>query len=392
MIKRKVLFVVHQLNFGGVQKALLTALDAIDYPENDVTLYVRKNRIDLIDSVNENVSEIIVNDDPGHYYKKPYAIMLLSLIKVCGLLKGDVSGIKKKLDRYIVECHMKYEKKKYFSDGKKYDVAISYIQGYNALFTDKCVNADRKIMFFHGSTDETHEIHEDVFPHFDKIVGVNSGVRDVLCGLYPEFADKITYLENYVDAELVRKRSEEYTVDAPQDKTVLCTCGRFTRVKGFDIAVDAAAMLKEHGVPFVWYFVGDGPERESLLRQIAEYGLDDSIIVTGMRDNPYPYMKACDIYVQPSREEAHPLAIIEAKILCKPVVSTNTVAGKALVQENINGMLTQFDGRSLAQTVSDLVYDNITCESIKNNLARWDYTQELLVYRKKWSDLLKLHE
>ena len=58
MIKRKVLIVIHQLNIGGAQKALISALNAIDYTENDVTLYVRKNRLDLLPFVNKNVSKI----------------------------------------------------------------------------------------------------------------------------------------------------------------------------------------------------------------------------------------------------------------------------------------------------------------------------------------------
>ena len=61
MQKKKILFVIHQLNYGGVQKALLSALNAVDYSENEVTLYVRKNHVDLLDNVNSNVSKIIIN-------------------------------------------------------------------------------------------------------------------------------------------------------------------------------------------------------------------------------------------------------------------------------------------------------------------------------------------
>lgn len=389
MPKRKVIYIIHQLNYGGVQKSILTALDAIDYSENEVTLYVRKNRIDLIGSVNKNVSDIIVNDYPGHYYRKPYAAWLSLLLKIYGLLHIDISRIKKKLDKYIIECHMNYEKKKYFSDGKKYDVAISYIQGYNALFTDRCVNADRKIMFYHGSTDETHEIHEEVFPHFDKIVGVNSGVRDVLKGLYPDFADKITYLENYVDADTVRKKSEEFTVDAPSGKTVLCTCGRFTKVKGFDIAVDAAKILKVKGIPFVWYFVGDGPERKALIKQISENGLKDDIIITGMKDNPYPYIKACDIYIQPSREESYGLTIAEAIALSRPVISTNTVGGLLLLNDGLYGLLADISSVSIADKTEELMLDKALRDSIISRIDKTDWSAECERYKADWKELLK---
>ena len=63
MKKRKVFIAIHQLNLGGAQKALISALNAIDYAENEVTLYVRKDRLDLLSQVNRNVSNIIINKD-----------------------------------------------------------------------------------------------------------------------------------------------------------------------------------------------------------------------------------------------------------------------------------------------------------------------------------------
>ena len=57
------------------------------------------------------------------------------------------------------------------------------------------------------------------------------------------------------------------------------------------MAVEAANILKNNSVDFTWYFVGDGPERGNLEHKIAECGLENNIIITGMQKNPYPYMK-----------------------------------------------------------------------------------------------------
>ena len=142
-MKCKVLFVIHQLNLGGVQKALISALNALDYSENEVTLYVRKNRMDLLPQVNRNVSKIIINQDTTKYYRKPHALWLQLLLKI-----NNSQKTKQRLNDYIVSSQMKYEKEHYFSDDVEYDLAVSYIQSYTAKFVDENVKAKRKVMFY----------------------------------------------------------------------------------------------------------------------------------------------------------------------------------------------------------------------------------------------------
>ena len=84
-----------------------------------------------------------------------------------------------------------------------------------------------------------------------------------------------------------------------------------------EILKDLQLIVKEKNIDFGWYFVGDGPERTKLENKITEYGLMNNIIITGMQENPYSYIGACDIYVQPSYEESFGLTIKEAQILCR---------------------------------------------------------------------------
>lgn len=391
MQKKKVLFVIHQLNYGGVQKAVLSALNALDYSQNEVVLYVRKNSVDLLGEVNPNVSKVIVNEDRTHYYRKPYAMWLTLSKKIYRVIgKNDKAEfVHQRLVTYLNEAKMQYEKEHYFRDEEEYDVAISYIQGYTAQFVAEYIRAKKKIMFYHGSTDETHELHDKIMEHFDKIVGVNEGVQNVLKGLYPKFADKMTYIENYVDAEEVRRRSQEYQIERKDVDFVLCTCGRLTPVKGFDLAIEAARILKENNTSFLWYFVGDGPEREKLEQMIDENALTDYIVITGMLDNPYPYIANCDIYVQSSYEEAHPLAIIEALILNIPVVTTNTVGGNALIKDSFHGVVVEKEGSLMAKAILQLWNDDCQYRKIQGNLKNIIYLNSFGVYQEKWKNLLR---
>ena len=350
-MKKKVLIAVHQLNLGGVQKALISALNAIDYSKNDVTLYIRKNRTDLLDSVNTNVSKIIINKDNTKYYRKPYSAFLLLKLKLFSLFGKDTSKVNQKLNDYIVGLQMKYEKEHYFSDNTEYDVAVSYIQSHTAKFVSENIRAKKKVMFYHGSTDEFHEINEAVMSDYKSIYCVSKGALESISKCYPKFSEKMDYIENFVDYKAIRENAEEFIPDYPNNKLILCSCGRITPVKGYDLAVEAAAILKENNLDFKWYFVGDGSERAKIEEMIASKHLSDNIVITGLKDNPYPYIKNCDIYVQPSYEEAHPLSIIEAQMLCKVVVSTATAGGKSIITDEKDGIIADIKPESLAEKI-----------------------------------------
>lgn len=383
-MKRKVLFVVHQLNLGGVQKALISALNALDYSENEVTLYVRKNRTELLPQVNRNVSKIIINQDTTKYYRKPYALWLQLLLKI-----NNSQKTKQRLNDYIVSSQMKYEKEHYFSDDVEYDLAVSYIQSYTAKFVDENVKAKRKVMFYHGSTDEFHDVNEKVMQHFERIGCVSKGAQKAVQGFYPQFAEKIGCLENYVDAESVRQKANEFLPDYPKDKLILCSCGRITPVKGYDLAVGAAEILKKSGLDFKWYFVGDGVDRLKIGSLIYEKRLNEYIEITGFLNNPYPYIYNCDIYVQPSYEEAHPLSIIEAQILRKPIVSTSTIGGQSIINDCENGVVADINAKSIVQKINLIYQDKDLQNAIQNNLANIDYSKDYIRFQEDWKKLLE---
>ena len=85
MSKKNVLFVAHHLTIGGVQKSLVSALNCVDYENNNVTLYIRKNRLDLLPFINKNV-KVVINQDKRHYYRFPRSLYLQTIIKLKTLL------------------------------------------------------------------------------------------------------------------------------------------------------------------------------------------------------------------------------------------------------------------------------------------------------------------
>ncbi|MBQ5592696.1 MAG: glycosyltransferase [Clostridia bacterium] len=388
MEKKKILIVAHHLTVGGVQKSLISALKALDYDKYDVTLYLRKNRTDLLQFIDGRV-RVIINEDSHHYYRKPYAILLQTQELLYKLLKNNkkAENAKAKLARKIADNSMQYEHHAYFVT-EKYDVAVAYVQGYVAEFVADYINADKKIVFFHTSTDDHHEMHERILPVFDTVVALHEQQQALIEKWYPETCGKIKIVENYSDGNLVREQSKAFEIDKTS-RLCLCSCGRLAVVKGFDLAVQAAEILNNHRLDFVWFFVGDGPERQRLERLISDKGLEKRIVITGMKKNPYPYMAACDIYVQPSYEEASPMTISEVCILKKPIVSTATVGGKKLIDDGVNGLLCDINAEAIAEAVRKLSDSKSLYNSVKGNLKNQDNLSEFEAFKSQWKDILE---
>lgn len=386
-MKKQLLIVAHHLTIGGVQKSLISALKAIDYEKYDVTLYLRKNRTELLPFIDERVT-VILNKDPNHYYRKPFALVMQLKIMLAKLLgkKNKAKTLNDILEEKIRQEAMEYERRTYFSSAH-YDIAVSYVQGYVALFVDRCIDADKKILFYHTSTNDTPEIHNAVLKNYTAVAALHSQQKTLIEEWYPDARGKTVIVENYTDKEMLVSQSKEISLPET-DKTVICSCGRFAPVKGFDLAVNAAKILKESGIDFIWYFVGDGPERGRIEALIDEYGLNNNIVITGMQKNPYPYMAACDVYVQPSYEEALGLTILEAHRLGRPVISTATVGGKKLVEDGKNGIVCEISAESLAESITALIGDKEKYCAIINNLKKTDYSHEFKKYKEQWQALL----
>lgn len=349
MGKKKVLFIIPTLCQGGIEHSLITMLDLLDKTKYDITLFTYHNDLELLPLVPKEIRTIHDESKP-HYYRKPKAILYsgLKIISQMFKLKKLNCKVSDNLRNYIHQQKAKYPSNNIFKN-QKFDIVISYAIG---ICTEMAIyfNAERYYVFFHSSVDLHHEMLEKVFPSYNKIVSVSDGVKEMLTESYPHVSDKIVVLKNYVDAQKIIDKSNE-CIKIKDDKLVLCTCGRLSSEKGFDLAVESANILRQKGIDFIWYFVGDGYEREQVEKLINEYKLNAYIKITGYVENPYPYIKACDIYIQPSYHESFGLTIKEAIILNKTVVSTDTVGGHTVLEDGKYGEIVPISAEGIAQGV-----------------------------------------
>ena len=357
MKKRKVLFITPSLCQGGIEHSQITMLKLLDKEKYDITLFLYLEDVTLLPLVPDYV-KVIIDRDKSHYYRKPKAIKYVLMKKICSIYgrKEQYVNYAEKLRVFIREERAKHPAKDVFSK-ERFDVVVSNAIGICTEMA-QYISAEKRYVFFRSSVDLHHEMLERVFPKYDGIVAVSPGVKEMLQKSYPDVKEKIVLLENYVDSNRILTKSaeeSEYKFDKGFGNLVIASCGRLSSEKGFDMAAEAAGILKQKGYLFTWYFVGDGQEREKVEEIISKKSLEKEIYITGYMNNPFPIMKNCDVYVQPSYEESYGRTIKEAMILGCPVVSTATVGGKLLVKHQENGILTEITPEALARGIIEMI-------------------------------------
>ena len=96
--------------------------------------------------------------------------------------------------------------------------------------------------------------------------------------------------------------------------------GRVTREKALDVMLDA--MRRTWDLPLRLAVVGEGREREALMRETRENGLDNKIRWLGMVPDSARYFSAFDLFVLSSRTEGTPITVLEAMEAGVPIVTT----------------------------------------------------------------------
>ena len=263
-----------------------------------------------------------------------------------------------------------------------YDVAIAYQQGLPTYLVAKKIRALKKIAWVNVNifnAGYNSDFNSNYYDKMDCIVPVSNDLESILREIYSQFTNKYVCIYDILNAELIRKQalvpfSEK---DLFHKKITLVTVGRLAPQKNHLLAVDAAKFLKDSGIDFYWFFIGEGSERPKIEQRINMLGLGDTVSLLGMRTNPYPYIANCTIYVQTSSFEGFGLTIAEAKILHKPVVSTNFDVVHDQLTHEYNGLIAEMTAESVAKQICRLLTHASLLEHIMENVSREENTTYL---------------
>ncbi len=365
-MKKKILVIGITMAAAGSERSFLSfARNAIDYEKYDVDLLLAKKQGAFLDALPKEIRVLemgkageiflINHENAPKIILKRY--LLNNPFRAFRLLPHIINRKKAKTpeEKDYASDRMWVELMKSLPEAEgEYDAALAYWGDHTMFYMCDKVKAKKKIAWLHF--DYHHPPREDAlylhyFKQCDKIITVSEKIGASLKTALPEIAEKVMAVENIVDREEILRLAEE-PCDFGDDfhGTRLLTVGRLCPQKGYDMAIPAIARLVSEGYNIKWYIIGGGEpsEQEKLNALVAALGMQAHIAFLGLQKNPYPYMKNCDIYLQPSRHEGKPIAVEEAKILKKRIFVTDFEAAK----EQLSG----YKGAEIGEISEEGVY------------------------------------
>lgn len=378
MKKKKDILVVFtgSMELGGIERSLLGLLDSIDYNEYNVDLFLYAHHGPLMYLVNENVN-VLPEEKELAYLRESFGTKLKNRAYYSAYMRCREAVISKFTHINHDEMWAEIMRKKVKPIKKHYDLALGFFRPFDLI--DEKVYADIKVGWIHtdySSAGEDLELLRKDYAKMDYIVGVSDQTARTFIELFPELESKVIISENIISESFIKGEADKLDVSNEMDDSCvkLLSIGRFCEAKNFDNVPEIASIIKSKNIDFKWYIIGYGADENLIKSKIAQYNMEDNVIILGKKENPYPYIKACDIYVQPSRYEGKCVAVREAQILNKPVIITNYASSKSQLQDGFDGVIVPMDNQGCADGIVKVIDDKDLQNQLIENTKKTDYT------------------
>lgn len=387
-MKKRIFITIHYLEIGGAETSLIGLLNAIDPELYDVDLFLYSHRGELLKQVPDTV-HLLPEIKKYDVIEKPIKEAIQKGFSDIALAR---LWAKYQFARYAKKNHLKEGSAilQYVFDAvtpllpdinpnTEYDLAISFLTPHNIVLNK--VKAKKKLAWIH--TDYTKisvnvEKEIKVWSQFDHIVSISEDVTRSFLSVFPTLAGKIIEIANILSPRTVREKALVSNLGVPIQigGINLLSVGRFSLQKNFDNVPDICRRILQEGCEVYWYIVGYGGDEQLIKEKIKEAGMEEHVILLGKQENPYPFIKECDIYIQPSRFEGNAVTVREAQILYKPVIVTNYPTAYSQIKQGIDGIIVPQDNAGCAHEIVQFIKNKELQQKIVGYLKEHDYGNE----------------
>jgi glycosyltransferase involved in cell wall biosynthesis len=374
-MRKKIVFVLGGMSFGGPQKSLINLLNQIDFKLFDITVLLFKKGGVLL---NELPSSVKIK------YVRPIGLFnnytdgrlsfivwfpIRAFLKIVGEMLIRLFNYKSQIKWSLVEFFIRKET-------IYYDMAIAYSEGRNIYYVANKLDARIKIGRIptdYESAKLNAKFDKKYFVNMNYLFVVSSSNGIILSKIFPGLSNRIMVFESIISPDQVHKMALQGTGFNDDWKGVrLFTMARIDRTKGIDLVIETCEKLIGLGVEFKWYFMGSG-KIQKYKELIEMKNLSNNLVLCEPKINPIPFLAQCDIYIQPSLYEGKSNAVNEAKAMYKPIIITNFSTSKDHIEDGVNGLISESNSTSLSVTIEKLINDKILMkklsERLKNNFV-----------------------
>ncbi len=332
----KILYYYSKLNIGGAERSTVRLLNRFVMHGHDVTLLLRWDGGTLESELSPQIKRV--------YLKKMHHAESGVGKAICFGLETAISFVR----AWILE-------KDY------YDICISGLFGYDPHLVFAHIHAKQYYQLLRNDVSKTVDYgrtreYMDCYGHrFDAYIGVSEYTTESFRKLYPQFADRAHTIYNVL-------------ADCPSDNTcdpfatyegkmkILTVCRLADKAKGLYRMVQVCRELKKvFGDSFVWFIVGDGPDREEFKRKISSAGLQDQMVLCGEQSNPFPYYAHADLVAVLSYYEGLCGVVNEAKIMERPLIATEFSGIHEQILNGVNGIIVENDTSAIVNGMKNLI-------------------------------------
>lgn len=372
---KKILFVIPTMRMGGAEQSLVSLVNQLDTNKYDIDILLFEKKGELLEKISNKINileaDVITRSmilEFRYYFKDllKEKHFFIALVRIFMLINSKIEDITKhkicfnwNIAKYFIKARQ-----------KKYDVAIGYLEGVTDAYVIDKVFSKKKIGWIHTdfSKAKRHfKAEGKYYGQFNRIAIISNECKKHFLEYYPSLLNRTIIIENITDKQNILKKSkEELDETILWGKPVFVTVGRLEYVKGIDLAIDTAAILRDRNVDFIWHVFGDGAMRNELEIKIKKLGLENMFFLDGITLNPYKYMSKADLIIQPSRNEGKSMVLDESKLLCKPIIVTNYPSAKDQIENEKTGIIVDINSEKIADGIERVLSDY----SLRNKLIK----------------------
>lgn len=340
-VLKRILFIITGLVGGGAEKALTNLLQAMDK---------EKYSVDVLVVFEDKLCDCKAEGVTYHTLFKSRSSLLYRIAKHLYLRLHNST-----LLRCCTRCKIRND----------YDIVVSFLEGdsllYHSYLFDK---ASVNISWVHTDFVENHwsvrhfagDDERKAYNALDKAVFVSEYIREQFQKVFPLPQKIKQYVcPNIVNEAEVLRKSEDMSVAITKRKFTVCSVGRLEEVKGYDMVIGAAQILKRRNRDVDFWIIGSGSQEEQLVAQLHQSDCSESVHFLGYKENPYPYMLRADVVLSSSRAEGLPLVLVEALFLGKPIVATKTKGALAILGNGTFGKVIDITPKAIADAVEEML-------------------------------------